>query len=352
MWPFKAAVEKRQSSYTDALVQVIVGNAGGDSLAVPGATAALESASGVVSRAFAASEVDGPPAVQAALTPSMLAMVGRELLRRGELVLAIDSELGELLLHPCESIDVKGGYDSRTWRYRLNLPGPSETESRENVSASSVLHFRYSSDASKPWIGIGPLQSATLAGRLSAAVVGALADELGTPRGYLLPMPRTDGADTTVEKLRADLKTMKGGLSLVESMTEQWSAQSGSSTRAMDNWSAKRIGASPPDALVQVAEVASREVWAACGISPSLFSAGDGTASREAWRQLLFGVIAPLGRMVSAELSMKFGERITLSWNELRASDLSGRARAFQSMVGAGMDPGRAAGLAGLMDQE
>ena len=120
MWPFRPT-EKRQSSFTDALVQVIVGNAGGDSLAVPGATSALEAASGVVSRAFAASEVAGPPAVQAALTPSMLAMVGRELLRRGEMVLAIDSELGELLLHPCESIDVKGGYDSRTWRYRLNL---------------------------------------------------------------------------------------------------------------------------------------------------------------------------------------------------------------------------------------
>ena len=40
---------------------------------------------------------------------------------------------------------------------------------------------------------------------------------------------------------------------------------------------------------------------------------------------------------------------IALDWDELRASDIAGRARAFQSMVGAGMDLAKAAGLAGLM---
>ena len=34
------------------------------------------------------------------------------------------------------------------------------------------------------------------------------------------------------------------------------------------------------------------------------------------------------------------------------ASDLSGRARAFQSMVGGGMDVQKAAALAGLMEPE
>ena len=39
----------------------------------------------------------------------------------------------------------------------------------------------------------------------------------------------------------------------------------------------------------------------------------------------------------------------TLSWQELRASDLSGRARAFQSMVGGGMAIDQAVAVAGLM---
>ena len=65
----------------------------------------------------------------------------------------------------------------------------------------------------------------------------------------------------------------------------------------------------------------------------------------------LFGVLSPLGRLVQTELRGKLGD-VTLDWSELRASDLSGRARAFQSMVGAGMDVSKAAGLAGLMDSE
>ena len=38
-----------------------------------------------------------------------------------------------------------------------------------------------------------------------------------------------------------------------------------------------------------------------------------------------------------------------LTFDGLFAADLSGRARAFQSMVGGGMDVSRAAALAGLM---
>ena len=74
--------------------------------------------------------------------------------------------------------------------------------------------------------------------------------------------------------------------------------------------------------------------------------------SRSPLSELLFGVVAPLGRMVQEELQAKLETEITISWEELRASDLSGRARAFQSMVGGGMDVTKAASLAGLMDAE
>ena len=45
---------------------------------------------------------------------------------------------------------------------------------------------------------------------------------------------------------------------------------------------------------------------------------------------------------------IKLGD-VTLDWSELRASDLSGRARAFQSMVGGGMPVTNAVAIAGLM---
>ena len=43
---------------------------------------------------------------------------------------------------------------------------------------------------------------------------------------------------------------------------------------------------------------------------------------------------------------------LVLVWDELRASDLAGRARAFQSMIGGGMDVAKAAALAGLTEPE
>ena len=49
---------------------------------------------------------------------------------------------------------------------------------------------------------------------------------------------------------------------------------------------------------------------------------------------------------------MKLEEPITLDWMELRAGDIAGRARAFQSMVGGGMDVAKAAAAAGLMVED
>ena len=91
----------------------------------------------------------------------------------------------------------------------------------------------------------------------------------------------------------------------------------------------KRFGAMPPDALVKLAEIATAEVLAACGVNPALVADTQGTAMREAYRQFLFGLVSPLGRMLAAELSEKLDDEITLDWTELRASDIAGRARAY-----------------------
>ena len=42
---------------------------------------------------------------------------------------------------------------------------------------------------------------------------------------------------------------------------------------------------------------------------------------REAYRQFLFGTLAPLGRLIASELSVKLEAEIKLDWTELRASD-------------------------------
>ena len=345
-WPFGNKLETRDDSYSDVLIASLVSRAQGKSLAVPSATAALEACAGTVGRGFAASEVTGPDSLTRALTPGVLEMIGRSLIRTGELVLLIDTQAGRLRLVPAETHDVEGGPFPEEWEYTLTLGGPSKTVTYDFVPAASVLHFRYAADPSRPWRGNGPVEVAALAGRLSAETVRALADESSGPVGRLLGIP-VDGADATVEGLKADIKNAAGRVALLE--TGDWNSTGGDTKVDLDT---KRFGAEPPASLVELVSVASQEVYSACGLNQALWGGSQAAAVREAWRLALFGVLSPLGRLVESELQDKLDDEVSLSWQELRASDLSGRARAFQSMVGGGMAVDQAVAVAGLMVED
>lgn len=347
-WPWQRR-EERQSTPLDTLLEsLILTQAESSSIPSRTATGAFEAGCGVIARAFASATVEGPDALAMAVTPEWLATMARSLCRNGEFLAAIDVGSKGLHLTPCASWNVTGDPDPDSWTYRLYMAGPSYQVNRMEVPASAVVHIRYAVHPVQPWRGLGPIQLATLAGRLSAETVTALADESNGAHGMVLPMP-VDGQDPTVTQLKADLKRLKGQLALVESVRTM---ATGAPMPASD-WVPQRIGANPPASLVALHEIATREVLAALGIPPVLFGSNpNGTAGREAWRQLLFAVVAPLGRLVMAELEAKLEAPIVLSWDELRASDIAGRARAFQSMVSAGMDPAKAAGLAGLMETQ
>ena len=148
--------EKRaDSSYTDALVAVLTSGAAGTSTALPTATAALESCAGLVGRSFAACEVHGPESVVKALTPDLLSMVGRALIRRGEILFHVDVTDGRLRLFPVASHDIAGDHDPATWKYRVNLAGPDYQTSIENVSSDNVIHCRYAADPERPCLVTG-----------------------------------------------------------------------------------------------------------------------------------------------------------------------------------------------------
>ena len=178
-----------------------------------------------------------------------------------------------------------------------------------------MLHFRYAADASTPWRGNGPVEVAALAGRLSAETVRALGDESSGPVGRLLGIP-VDGADATVEGLKADIKNAAGRVALLE--TGDWGNAGGD---AKVDLKAERFGAEPPASLVDLVDVSSREIYAACGFNAALWGGSQAASVREAWRLALFGVLSPLGRLVEAELKDKLDDEVSLSWQELRASD-------------------------------
>ena len=198
-WPWQR--EKRDSSYTDTLIQTIVSQASGATLAKPAATGALEASASIVARCFAAADVvAGPDQFVAALGPSTLSLVGRSLIRQGEVLFAIEILNGRVVLLPAASWDIYGAHDPATWTYRLTLGGPSRLTTLEPVPSEGMVHIKYQADTETPWRGVSPLASAAIAGRLSAETMQALADEASGPRGMLLPTP-VDGNDPTITAL-------------------------------------------------------------------------------------------------------------------------------------------------------
>ena len=346
IWQRLRGVEHRQEgSYSDALVALIQSQAGGGS-ALPGATAALECASGYVSRAFASASVSSSMA--AVLDPHILSMIGRALVRQGEFLalieMTMDDDTPRLL--PAASWTVTGGSDPRSWMYQVQAAGPS-MQTAVVVPATAVVHIKYQADTTTPWRGVGPIQSASLAGRLSAEVSRALADEAGGPRGSVLPIPNVSGDDPQVDALKADIKGLDGGLAFVESMSNELGT--GPTSNSSAGWKTQRIGAEIPAGSIEAAKMAFAEVLSTVGLSVALFDDSQGAGKREAYRQSLHSVIAPLGRLASSELTLKLGTDVVLGWEELSAGDIVGRSRAFRTMVEAGMDLPKAAALSGLL---
>ena len=347
-WPWQT--EQRDSSFTDSLIAQIVSQASGATLAKPAATGALEASASIIARCFAAAVVAGPPHFVAALGPSVMSMIGRSLIRQGEVLFAIEIRDGRVVLIPAASWDVEGEHDPASWSYRLVLGGPSRLTTLEPVPSEAMIHVRLQSDPQQPWRGVSPLASAALAGRLSAETVMALADEASGPRGFLLPTP-VDGGDPSISALKSDIRALRGKVALVESTSSGWAAD-GSQQRPKGDWESRRLGAAPGAPLIQQAELASREIYSACGIPLGIVTASEGTSQRESFRRLMHATVTPLARIVAEELSLKFETDIGLNFDSLFAADLSGRARAFQSLVGGGMDVAKAAALAGLLMAE
>ena len=336
---------ERRSSATDTLVAALLARASGNAPATVTATGALEAAAGLYGRAFAGAMVGGPESFARALTPSILATIGRELIRRGEAVyvIGVGMESG-LTLTPAGTWNVTGSAES--WRYQVDLNGPSGTRTVD-LAAAAVLHCRYAVDPARPWHGLGPIQFASIAGRLNAETDSALASESGGPMANLIPIP-VDGQDPTVTNLRKDIAAAKGKALTVESTTQDWATAGGQRGATRMDWRAERLGANPPASLVELSSRAERSVLATCGVPVELAEAGDGTGQREAWRRFLFGSVAPLAKIVTEELRTKLDPGLSLDFEELRASDLAGRARAYKQLTEAGVDAGAAARIAGF----
>ncbi|MDE2652553.1 MAG: phage portal protein [Gemmatimonadota bacterium] len=342
--------EKREGApFTDAIVDAFEEGAARRTGANAAATAAVEAAASAYGRAFAASRVSPAGPRTDWITPGLMNLVAREMIRRGEMIARLYVSGGRVQAAVAGSWYIRGpGAESRRWTYQLTEYGPSDSRTRW-VPSASVLHFTYAVAPERPWAGLSPVQVASAEGRLHGAVVEALADEARGPRGSLLPIPQ-DGEEDNLDGLKRTIGALRGKLAVVETVMAGWGE--GRPAAPREDWRPQRIGFNAPDVLRNLRSDTGKAVLSACGVPVELVTAADGTGQREAYRRFLFGSILPLARMVERELGAKLEADVRLDFSELMASDLAGRARAFQSMVGAGMQLERAAALAGLMTPE
>ena len=339
MWPF-AKVEHRESA-TDAIVTALIAQAGGSS-ATPSveALASVEACAGLWSRAFASATVEPQTPATSALTPVVLAAIGRGLASRGEAVFVLDVN-GTVELTQASSWKVAGGTRPETWRYEVEMPLPGGGVVKRILSAESVLHVRYATRPGAPWAGISPLGMAEETRALATWIERRLAEEASTAIAYVLPLPEA----ANVDALKADIKGGRGRLHIVDTTSTGFG--DGTAAAPQRDWKSNRLGADPPDSLGKLRSDVRGDVFGAYGIPNTVF--GSGGAAREAYRQFLSSTIGPVAKIAVHELSNKLDTpTLALDFSELRAADIAGRARAYGVLINAGMPPAEAAEATGL----
>ncbi len=355
-WPWQRR-ERRESGgdFSDAVVRLIEAQAAG-SAADASSTAAVEAASGALSRAFAAATVEGPPWVRDAVSPAVLGQIGRDLIRRGDSLHVIRLDGGGVTLIPASSWHWEGSHDPATWTVRATAYGPS-TSTTWNLPASGVVFLRWGSAPGQPYIGTAPVDWAHTTARLNAAAEKSLADEAGGPVAQLLALPEgqanpdddgdPDGDGDPFAMLRTAIAGARGRALLLE--TTASGHGEGKLNAPKRDWDPRPLHPAPAEGLVRVADQAFMRVLAATGTPPALFTGdADGTAQREALRRWHLGTVVPLARMIETELSAKLDAEIRLRFDAYPL-DLAGRAQAFQKLVAGGVDPIKAMQTAGLL---
>ena len=212
-----------------------------------------------------------------------------------------------------------------------------------------MIFASWGSPTARPYHGLSPSTWAADSARLNANTERSLADEAGGPLAQLLPVPQDGGDDSDddpLSSLRRDIREAKGRALLLETTASGWGE--GKTAAPSSDWKQSRLGPMPPDAMVELARDSFARVLASCGCSPALFDDSDGTSKREALRQFHLGVVRPLAQQLEVELSDKLDAPVRLTF-DLYATDLAGRAQAFQKLVAGGVAVADALVTAGLL---
>ena len=309
----------------------------------------MEAAAGALSRAFASAEVQGEGWARDAVTPAVLAQVGRDLVRSGDSMHVIRVTGDRVQLLPASSWHFEGNHDPASWTVRVTAYGPS-TSTTWNIPASGVVFVRWGGTPGQPYVGTGPLSWAHTTARLQSEVERSMADESAGPIANLLPIPQ-DGGDgeegDPLAGLKTDIRTARGKALLIETVAAAWGE--GKSAAPASDWKASRLGPNFPASMATVQEKSFMAVLAACGVPPSLFTDSAGIAQREAVRRWHMNVVIPLAKLLEHELTMKLETPVSLKFDTY-ALDMVSRSQVVDKLVRAGVPTATALSAVGLDD--
>ena len=340
-WPWSRP-EVRSSSYTDTVIARIMASAGASSEG--SSLAAVETAARLWGSGLASASVTPDTLPLRAVTPSLLDTVGRALCRSGESLHVISVSNGRVTLTPAASWTVHGTDEKASWSYRCTVNGPDSTRTI-TLPGESVLHFRYASHPSTPWAGRSPVSLAIDTARVAGLLETATAGELGFTQTQMLTPRRGAGEYSVAESLTPET---------IEKIVAAFSDHVNTGAFVLPaDVTPQRLGPEPPDSFALLRDRFEQSILASCGVPPALVSAkGTGTAMREAFRQVLHALLKPMGALLAEELQAKLDPAAQLSFDSLRAGDITGSARAFGSLVTGGLTPKSAAGIVGLGEVE
>ena len=341
-WQFWKS-ENRQSDFTGAVIDVALSAARGQGTAGEAAkVAAVVFGVGLLSRGFQTAKVT--PEIPS-LDPETLGRIARAMLLSGNSLHAVyATPMAGLSLAPAVYWDIVGDVAPSTWTYTLDLSAPGGRTTTRTVNGDGVIHCRMNPSLVEPWRGVSPLVEAGLSAALLGNLELRMSEEAKGRSGYLLPIP--EGlSDPAQERLRADLSTLTGGVKVVE--TTSGGHGSGRANAPLKDWEPQRLGADFPMPNVELRKQVGADVLAALGI-PSALMDGAGAAARESWRHTIVTALVPMARIVSAELTHKLEMPIEITFPGLAQTDIAARARAYSSLVGAGMDVTKAEMVSGL----
>ena len=274
------------------------------------------------------------------VSPLVLDSIGRSLCRRGDSLHVIDVRGSQVRLISCGSWTVHGSDDPASWTYRVSLAGPSFSRT-VTLDAASVLHIRYAPDPARAWAGRSPLQLAVDTARAASRLEQATSEELSFTQSQILS-PRQRASDYGI----AETLNPEAIQQIVDAFAKHTNTAALVIPASLES---SRLGPEPPDSFALLRDRLENSLLSLHGLPPALVAArGTGTALRESFRQVLHSLIKPLGALVVAELQAKLDPDAALSFDSLRAGDITGSARAFGSLTKAGLSVEAAGAIVGL----